>query len=305
MMSIAVFAPGYALIEGRLDAAVAAQTSRVAEAVSGPLTAALVLYVALYGYAVLRGAITEPVRDFAVRSIKLAFIHALATGPAYGRFVAAPLGDALPRFIASAISGGAAPELGAAFDEVFAYTAWLGEAVAREGSAFDPAPYVIAAAVFLTGALASTLGFAVALLAKLALTVLVALGPAFIALALFDATRRYFFGWLSQAVNYLVLLALVLVVLELVLALMRDRWADLSTGDPVVAGLVFVALCLIGAIFFLQTPAIAAGVAGGASAGLADFAQAAASGGGLAARGLGPQEADRRAPRGGRSVRPR
>ena len=41
---------------------------------------------------------------------------------------------------------------------------------------------------------------------------------------------------------------------------------------------ILIALCLLGAIFFLQTPAIAAGIAGGASAGLADFANAASLG---------------------------
>lgn len=304
-MSIEVFQPSYALIEARLDAAVLDQSARAADAVAGPLTTALVLYVALYGYAVLRGAIQEPVRDFAVRSVKLAFIHALAVTPAYGRFVAEPLGQGLPRFVAQAVTGQAAPEIGQAFDTLFAYAAYLAEAAAQEGSAFDPAPYGVAAAVFAAGALLAALGFSIALVAKLAVTLLIALGPVFIALALFDATRRFFFGWLSQAVNYLVLLALVLVVLELVLAVMQARWPELRSGDPVVAGLVFTALGLIGAIFFLQTPAIAAGVAGGASAGLADFAQAAASGGGLAARGLGPQEAERRTPRAGRPLRPR
>jgi len=43
------------------------------------------------------------------------------------------------------------------------------------------------------------------------------------------------------------------------------------------AGLLFIALCLLGAIFFLQTPNIAAGIAGGAAAGVGDFANAARS----------------------------
>ena len=71
-------------------------------------------------------------------------------------------------------------------------------------------------------------------------------------------------------------------------------------------GLLFVALCLLGAIFFLQTPAIAAGIAGGASAGLADFANAAVPGARAArpASPQGPQEAARSAPHGGGSIRP-
>ena len=132
-----------------------------------------------------------------------------------------------------------------------------------------------------------------------------ALGPIFVACALFDATRRFFFGWLSQAVNYLVLFALIITVFQLILSLVAQQWGNIDSSDPMAGGLLFVALCLLGAIFFLQTPAIAAGIAGGASAGLADFANAASlSGVPRAGAPQGPQEASRSAPRGGGSIRP-
>jgi len=93
-------------------------------------------------------------------------------------------------------------------------------------------------------------------------------------------------------------------IFQLVLALVRDQWSAIEGHDPMVGGLIFIALCLLGAIFFLQTPAIAAGVAGGASAGLADFANAAALGSGRSGRASGPVEAGRAPPRGGGSIRP-
>jgi len=131
--------------------------------------------------------------------------------------------------------------------------------------------------IYVAAALTAALGFGVTLLAKLALALLIALGPLFIACALFNVTRRFFFGWLAQAINYLVLFALILAVLQLVLALVAGQWSRIEGGDPVAGGLVFVALCLLAMIFFLQTPTIASGIAGGASAGLADFANAAAT----------------------------
>lgn len=185
------------------------------------------------------------------------------------------------------------PNVGAAFDQFLAYAGYLGEKIGSEGSAFDPSPWIVAAVVFIVGALACALGFGVVLVAKLALALLVALGPIFIACALFDATRRFFFGWLSQAVNYLVLFALIITIFQLVLALVRDQWGAIEGGDPMVGGLIFIALCLLGAIFFLQTPAIAAGIAGGASAGLADFANAASLGSSPSAVARGPLEARR------------
>ncbi len=303
-MEFRVFEPSYAFIDQRLTVFLGERLSAMIAVVEGPLRIALVLYVVLYGFAILRGAITEPMRDLAVRSIKLAFLYALATTPAYSSFVTEPLFTGLPNALTQAISGEATPSVGAAFDQFFAYAAWLGEDISRDASAFNPGPYVVSAAVFIIGALAAALGFGVVLLAKLALALLVTLGPVFIACALFDATRRFFFGWLSQAVNYLVLFALIIVIFQLVLSLVRDQWGTIQGADPMMGGLIFIALCLLGAIFFLQTPAIAAGIAGGASAGLADFANAAALGSSGSGRARGPLEADRRPPKGGGSIRP-
>ena len=303
-MSFRVFEPSYDFIDERLNVFLGERLASIIGEVDGPLRIALLLYVVLYGIAILRGAIAEPVMDFAVRSIKLAFLYALATTPAYSSFVTEPLFTSLPNALTRAVSGSETPSVGAAFDQFFAYAAWLGEDISRDASAFNPAPYVVAAAVFIIGALAAALGFGVVLVAKLALALLVTLGPVFIACALFDATRRYFFGWLGQAVNYLVLFALIIVIFQLVLSLVRDQWGAIQGADPMIGGLIFVALCLLGAIFFLQTPAIAAGIAGGASAGLADFANAAALGSGYSGRARGPLEASRQPPKGGGTIRP-
>ncbi len=303
-MEFQVFEPSYRFIDERLNVFLGDRLTTMLGTVEGPLRIALVLYVVLYGIAILRGAISEPVRDFTVRSIKLALLYALATTNAYSTFVTEPLFTGLPNALTQAVSGEGVPSVGAAFDEFFAYAAWLGEDISRDASAFNPGPYVVSAGVFIIGALAAALGFGVVLVAKLALALLVTLGPIFIACALFDATRRFFFGWLSQAVNYLVLFALIIVIFQLVLSLVRDQWGAIQGADPMMGGLIFIALCLLGAIFFLQTPAIAAGIAGGASAGLADFANAAALGSSSSGRARGPLEAGRQPPRGGGSIRP-
>ena len=300
-----IFEPAYQFVDGKLDVFLNERASSVIAAVSGPLRAALVLYVLLYGVAILRGAIAEPMMDFAVRSLKLAFIYMLATTVAYSSYVTTPLFHTLPDTLTQAISGAGVPDVGAAFDQFFARAAYLAQKISHEASPVNLGPWIIAGAVYVVGALAAALGFGVVLLAKVALALLIALGPIFIACALFDATRRFFFGWLSQAVNYVVLFALIITVFQLVLSLVAQQWGQIDGLDPIAAGALFIALCLLGAIFFLQTPAIAAGIAGGASAGLADFANAASLGRG--SRGgapQGPQEAQRSAPHGGGSIRP-
>lgn len=300
-----IFQPAYSFVDSKLDVFLNDRASSVMAQVSGPLRAALVLYVLLYGFAILRGAIQEPFMDFVVRSLKLAFVYMLATTVAYSTYVTQPLFHVLPDTLAQAISGGGVPDVGSAFDQFFARAAYLAEKIWNKATPVNFAPLILSAVVYIVGALAAAIGFGVVLIAKVALALLVALGPIFVACALFDATRRFFFGWLGQAVNYLVLFALIITVFQLILSLVAQQWGSIDGSDPMAGGLLFVALCLLGAIFFLQTPAIAAGIAGGASAGLADFANAASlSGVPRPGAPQGPQEASRSAPRGGGSIRP-
>lgn len=301
-----IFTPAYAYIDGRLDAFLSVGASNVMAEVVGPLRAALVLYVLLYGFAILRGAIAEPMMDFAVRSVKLALVTMLSTTAAYGPWVAQPLFHGLPDALARAIGGGAVGDAGVAFDQFFNRAAYLGEKIAEQATLTDWVPLLLSGTVWVCGALAAALGFGIVTLSKVALALLIALGPIFVACALFEASRRYFFGWLSQAVNYLVLFALILAIFQMVLAIVSEQWGAIEGDDPMAGGLIFIALCLLGAIFFLQTPAIAAGIAGGASVGLADFGNAVSMGLG----GGRPFRADTGAggrtqtPRPGGSIRP-
>ena len=300
-----VFEPAWTFMDAKLATFLNQDVSNVIAQVAGPARAALTLYVLLYGFAILRGAISDPIMDFAIRSLKLAFIYMLATTVAYSTWVTDPLFHTLPDTLSQAIGGATNTDVGTAFDNFFARAVYLGEKIAKTATPINLAPLLLSVAVYGVGALAAALGFGVVLLAKVSLALIIALGPIFIACALFDATRRFFFGWLSQAVNYVLLMALILVVFQLILAMVTDQWSAIDGMDAVAGGLLFIALCILGAIFFLQTPAIAAGVAGGASAGLGDFANAIGLAAGLPAAASAMTGGGRaRTQNGGGSVRP-
>ena len=224
-----VFEPAYAFVDGKLDTFLGQRLGDVLAEVSGPLRAALVLYVLLYGFAILRGAISEPFIDFAIRSLKLAFIVMLATTAAYSTYVTTPLFHSLPDSLTQAISGAATPDVGAAFDQFFGRAAYLGESIARTGSPSTWAHGSWPARSTSSAPWPRPSGFGVVMVAKLALALLVALGPIFVGCALFEGSRRFFFGWLSQALNYVVLFALVIAVFQLILSLVADRWGQRST----------------------------------------------------------------------------
>lgn len=276
MAGVTIFTSAYTFIDTRLNEFLNDRLTTVIHQVDGPLRLALVLYVVLYGISIVRGAISEPMIDFAIRSAKLAIIYALATTSAYSTNITGPLFHGLPNTLARAISGSEVPNVGASFDQFFSYGGALSEKIIKTASVADLGSYIVGGVVFVVTAFSTALGFGVVVVAKIALALLVALGPIFIACALFEATRRFFFGWLSQAVNYIVLFALIITIFQLVLELVRNQWPSID-GHPnsIVAGMIFSALCILGAIFFLQIPSIAAGIAGGASTGVADFFSAA------------------------------
>jgi type IV secretion system protein VirB6 len=292
-----IFGPAYTYVDGQLSSFLGTGLGNVINAVRGPLLLALTLYIVLYGYAIFRGSISEPVMDGVVRLVKLCFIFTVATTVAYNDYVTQPLFTDLPNWLAGAISGGSVTSVGSSFDKFLARGFDLATTITDTATIVDPSPYITAAIVIIATVIVTGLGFGIVMIAKVALALLVALGPIFIACLVFEASRQFFFGWLKQGVNYLLLFALIITIFELILALVEGQWGSINgQADPEMGGILFTALCILGGIFFLQTPNIAAGIAGGAAAGVGDFANA--------ARGaLGGQPAQPASAAGGRSPR--
>lgn len=290
-----IYQPAYQYVDDRLNAVLNQGLSNIISEVEGPLRLALILYVVLYGYAIFRGSISEPVMDGVVRLVKLSFIYVVATSVAYNSYVTTPLFIDLPNWLAQAISGSASPSVGEAFDDFFNRGGYLANKIMDSATLADWGPTITGGAVWVATALTSGLGFGIVMLAKIALAILVALGPIFIACLVFEPTRSFFYGWLRQGVNYLLLFALIITVNQIVLALVTGQWANIDgQADPSEGGLLFIALCVFGIIFFLQTPNIATGIAGGAAAGLGDFFNASRGG---AAAGVGTVKLGYRASR--------
>jgi type IV secretion system protein VirB6 len=118
---------------------------------------------------------------------------------------------------------------------------------------------------FLIGLLCVYAMFLIAL-SSIASAVLLAIGPLFIAMLLFDSTRRYFEAWIAQLANY----ALISVLTVLVAALMLQIVASYATqtaarGDALVTvdALDMVLVSVLVFLLMRQIMPIAAGLAGG------------------------------------------
>nr|WP_012477723.1 type IV secretion system protein [Moraxella bovis]BAD83763.1 VirB6-like protein [Moraxella bovis Epp63] len=102
------------------------------------------------------------------------------------------------------------------------------------------------------------------LLAKVFAGILVVVGPIFIAMALFPATRQYFSAWVNQVVNYALLTfflnVLMAIFIEFMVGAFGTGYIDLTRGLNIAigAGIFFVVL--------LRLPELSSSLAGGLSA---------------------------------------
>lgn len=112
------------------------------------------------------------------------------------------------------------------------------------------------------------------LLAKIFMSILALLGPLFISLALFPATRQFFTAWVNQVVNYGLLLLLMNITAGLMIKIFGEV-LNLSSVEYPVSVSFLVGVLLLSFMFFvvlLKLPDLASGLAGGISAD--GFAQA-------------------------------
>jgi type IV secretion system protein VirB6 len=105
-------------------------------------------------------------------------------------------------------------------------------------------------------------------LSSIALAVLLALGPLFIALLFFDATRRFFTAWIAQLANYGLITILTVMVAALLLKIVQSYAAQTAARGAAILTVDALNMMLIALLVFLvlrQVMPIASGLAGGAS----------------------------------------
>ncbi|WP_324826725.1 type IV secretion system protein [Qipengyuania zhejiangensis] len=161
------------------------------------LTIVLTLYVALFGFALLTGRTNVGVRSLVPRMATLGIVLTFATSwIAYQSFVW-NLAIGTPDYLAGILtgtSGGATQVFAQKIDVVF-LAIQEASAGGEDFSAFSPEGMMwLGAMLFMLG----TVGLLVT--TKIALGVLVALGPIFVVMALFNGTRGLFTGWVKGVV---------------------------------------------------------------------------------------------------------
>src|SRR3546814_7608434 len=277
----------------------------------------MIIYIILLGYAIMRGAVQYPFREYVYRSLMLAALYYAVTN-LYGASLAQMIVTGLPHEFAS-IVGGSPEGVGGSFDGMWARVddALLAmqdatEKYAEEHASLTDIPGAAAAIMLCIGAtiiilltaiaalFALAVGFVIVLYALFALACLAVVGPIFVAALLFDSTRSYFFSWLGSVLNFL-MLSLFAMLLVLVVANVAESATATFDGDfdNIWSTCIrIIAFSILACFFFIQLPGIAASIGRASAELVTQFGTAVPRRGGAVPTGPGTATRDA-APLGG------
>jgi type IV secretion system protein VirB6 len=243
-------------------------TALVAAALEPAIVTLAVLYVMCWGYLQMTGRIEEPFMAGVRRIVTLATILAVALRLWLYNAVIVDTFYRAPAQLAAAVIGGSDPV--GTIDAIWE----RGGAVADQlwhqaGGMFSNLGFwAMAIAVWLLmGMLCVYVMFLIAL-ASIASALLLAIGPLFIALLLFERTRRLFDAWLAQLANYALITILTVLVAALLLHVLESYAAQTAARGAALKAVDALDMLLMTLLVFLlmrQIMPIASSLAGGLS----------------------------------------
>lgn len=259
---------------GPIDQFISTGVINLAGELKGPLTAGAALYLVVFGILILLGYVRAPLQDFVVNALKIVFIMALiAQVSNYNYYVKDFFFIQLPEGINSALGKvpGATIDTadisnGAAFDRVSDQVLSIGKTMAKEGSWHNIYPIFVSIFYTVVALIVIMVLLAIVLFAKLALGLVLVVGPIFIALLLFRVTQPFFSSWFAAAANFVLLQVLVMATITLLISIINNYLTSASGQNP--GGQVIMAWRMLGlfalSIYLsLQLPEIAARISGG------------------------------------------
>jgi type IV secretion system protein VirB6 len=243
-------------------------TARLASILEPAVVTLATIYVMAWGYLHLTGKIEEPVLAGLKRILVLALILGVGLRLWLYNTVIVDTFYIAPAQLAAAMVGGADPvgTIDAIWDRGGAVAGILWT---KASLTFGSIGFFIAAALVwcLIGLLCVYAMFLLAL-SSIAMSVLLAVGPLFIALLFFDATKRFFAAWIAQLANYALITVLTVMVAALLLQIVKSYAAQTAALGTAILTVDVLHMLLVAALVFLvlrQVMPIAGGLAGGVS----------------------------------------
>jgi len=243
-------------------------TARVSMALEPTIVTLGTVYVMFWGYLQLTGKIEEPFITGLRRIVLLVVVLAMSLQLWLYNAVIVDTFYNAPAELAAVLAGAASPvttldavwQAGGSIAGVFQVrAAW---------SVVGFSSSIAGAMVWIIMGLVCCYAMFLLALSKIALAVLLALGPLFICLRLFDGSRRFFDAWLLQLANYGFITVLTVLVGTLLLQLLQSyatQTAALGSALLTVDALDMLLAAVIVLLIMRQIMPIAASLTGGGS----------------------------------------
>jgi type IV secretion system protein VirB6 len=259
-------------IDNALSTFVTTTSSSVASAITPMVTAAVTIWILMYGWATMRGEVQEPVSQFARRAFMISLILAFALGAGVYQSNVVSAVNGVADGLTAIVAPSGSTNIYSGLDQLDSQSFDLMQTYWERGTNLMPwggyGDLIAALVVALCSCILLLVAGGFVMLAKTALALILGLGPLFIACLAFAPTSKFFDGWLSKVVNYLLLLVLMASIAGLAISIFGTYLGTLKSASTETNALgdAFNMLILCGSlvVIALQAPAISAGLAGGA-----------------------------------------
>jgi type IV secretion system protein VirB6 len=262
------FATFWSWLNAQLSAYIGDNTEHLANLLEPVVITLGVIYVMGWGCLQLTGKIDEPVLAGLKRIGLLALVFGVGLRLWLYNTVIVETFYSAPAQLGTAMVGASDPV--GAIDAIWSSGGAVADQLLHKGGLLQGSMgFVLVGLVvwLLVGTLCVYAMFLIAL-SSVALSVLLALGPLFIALLLFDATKRLFVAWIAQLTNYGLITILTIMLGALLLKIVNsyaDQTAALGTTIRLVDATNMVLVAVLVLLVLRQVMPIAAALAGGVS----------------------------------------
>lgn len=254
-----------------------ASAESIISAITPVATTLVTIYIMLWGWSMMRGVIAEPITDGVTRIVRLAVITGIAlTAGHYSSFIANMLWtspEALASYVASDYASGTD---GMQFlDSLMSQFYDFGQAYNDSANADsgvtgipDLSLWITGIAIWVAGLIVTGYAAFLYALSKIALALLLGVGPIFILLTIFEPTKRFFDAWLGQALNYVFTVMLTAGAVKLIITIIKSYLSgpDMSgvmANPSVNQALPAIVFSIIGVLVMMQLPSVASALGGG------------------------------------------
>lgn len=237
--------------------------------ISQPTFTLLSIYILFWGLCHILGLVREPIIDAVKRFIKLGFILGIALSfSTYNDYVVETITKGPEEFASAFVDG--YQNIGDTLQTIYNNMWEIGNKFWEQGGIFGDnsiGSYIFAIIIYIVTCIITAYAAFLVILSKISIAILIAVGPFFIILTMFDSTKRFLEQWVAQLCNYGIMTILTIAFNAFILKLMDSAaekiLQEVSTASQLANASPIIIIGLISFLIMMQIPTISSALAGG------------------------------------------